>query len=78
MKEKIKWIFIIATLAVIGGGLFYWYEWRPNKIRKECVKIVNSQDDGFNPEKFATEYSRKTYFDEIGYKKCLREKGISE
>jgi len=21
----------------VGGGLFYWYEWRPSQIRKRCA-----------------------------------------
>jgi hypothetical protein len=29
---------IIILIALIGGGLFYWFEWRLKQIREECSK----------------------------------------
>jgi len=38
MKYKaINWI-IIGTIIVIISGLFYWYEWRPSEVRKNCYR----------------------------------------
>ena len=43
--EKIKEYkgIIILTLVVFGGA-FYWYEWRPTQIRKECSAVRNMMD----------------------------------
>lgn len=32
-----KYWWIIITILVTGLS-FYWYEWRPTQIRKECAK----------------------------------------
>jgi len=51
MKETIKiflkhnWfkiILIIIVLKVVGGA-FYWYEWRPSQIRKDCYNIARDK-----------------------------------
>lgn len=31
---------VILVLFCIVGFLFYWYEWRPTQIRKECAKLA--------------------------------------
>ena len=33
MKEK---IILGVIILLILGGAFYWFEWRPTQIRKEC------------------------------------------
>ncbi|KKU81028.1 MAG: hypothetical protein UY07_C0027G0009 [Parcubacteria group bacterium GW2011_GWA1_47_8] len=41
--EKIKeYKGIIILILVVLGGAFYWYEWRPTQIRKDCFNT--SQD----------------------------------
>jgi hypothetical protein len=37
-KPKINLQFLFLVL-IIAGGLFYWYEYRPTKIRQECSWI---------------------------------------
>jgi len=39
--EKLKqyWLIIVIVLVVFGG-LFYWFQWRPSQIRKECSKFT--------------------------------------
>ncbi len=35
--EKLKeYKLIIILVLVVLGGAFYWYEWRPSQIKKEC------------------------------------------
>ena len=35
--EKIKqYKFIILIVIIILGFAFYWYEWRPSKIKQQC------------------------------------------
>jgi len=44
-KNWFKVIIIIIILKVIVGS-FYWFEWRPSQIRKECgVGLVSSGPD---------------------------------
>lgn len=57
--------FLIAALL---ASLFYWYEWRPMQIRKNCFESTK--------EKFNEDYSfSRVGFDFI-YKYCLQEKGL--
>jgi hypothetical protein len=68
MKKFIKenW-FKLAILLVIAG-LFYWHEWRPSEIKKDCFFI----------SKEGASYMRVTYSNEINfiYENCLRENGL--
>jgi len=36
--NSLFWGVLIASVAV---GWFYWYQWRPSKIRGECSKVSN-------------------------------------
>ena len=62
----------IATLLliIIGVGWFYWYEWRPSQIRKDCYNSVIT-----NP--FSTESEQKNEF-ESQYQNCLHENGLEK
>jgi len=48
MNEQIKnWLKtnwfkagLLIILIICIGGAFYWYEWRPNQIRKECADVL--------------------------------------
>jgi len=44
MKEKIKKYWWIIIIVLFVGGIFYWYEWRPNQIRKMCQRKIEKQD----------------------------------
>jgi len=36
-KSSLATLVVIIILAIAGGGLiFYWFEYRPTQIRKEC------------------------------------------
>ena len=37
MQTKTILIVVLAVLVVIAGA-FYWYEYRPSQIRKECYR----------------------------------------
>lgn len=43
---------IILLVVVILGGLFYWYEWRPSRIRTTCYWQSRVSDIGVNEYKF--------------------------
>ncbi|HBV58401.1 MAG TPA: hypothetical protein DEB73_04065 [Candidatus Magasanikbacteria bacterium] len=59
-KSRWYWLIVLVVILILGG-LFYWYEWRPIKIRQECFKIsqVSSQN-----------------ITDINYKNCLRWSGL--
>ena len=69
MKKFIEenWFKIIILLVIVG--LFYWYEWRPNQIIKQCnyeaVEKAKSIKDG--------NQAIKIY--DARYQSCLRENG---
>jgi hypothetical protein len=61
--NKNKW-FILAI--VIIAAAFYWYEWRPARIEKECNEAV-----------LKTIWDNKANnYSEEGYKACVRSGGI--
>lgn len=40
--EKIKeYKGIIILILIVLAGAFYWYEWRPYSIKKDCIKTSN-------------------------------------
>jgi len=73
MKYQIKIKGIVAIcisallLIIIGAGWFYWYEWRPTQIRKECSKICQG-----------LEFLGRNCKIEIEYQNCLYERGINK
>lgn len=34
----------LVTLLFISGAVFYWYEWRPAKIKHDCSWVKRHQD----------------------------------
>lgn len=59
---------IVISIIIIIGITFYWYEWRPSQILKECswVRVVEPQKEAITKE--MAEKSKEEY-DE-----CIREK----
>lgn len=41
LAEKYKW-FLLVILII--GGAFYWYEWRPVKIKHDCSWVERHAD----------------------------------
>jgi len=48
MKEKIKKYWWVIIIVVVISSAFYWYEWRPSQIRKECVQQILESAKGKN------------------------------
>lgn len=86
MKEFVKknWFkaIFIFMVVIIVTGLFYWYEWRPNEIRKNCnSQVLNKIHDIYSNQPntivgfvFEQEMIDNGY--ESLYKQCLREDGL--
>jgi len=71
-------IIILALAALVGGGLFYWYEWRPAKVKQECAarsKTVKREQAG-GAGVFSRRQIRKEVLDDDKYELCLRERGL--
>ena len=75
MKKFIKenWfkMSIVFITIIILTGLFYWYEYRPSEIKKDCHNIA-SASIGKGIEAFS--FGQNLY--EGRYQKCLRENGL--
>ena len=68
MEKFLKYWLIILLAAIVLGGLFYWYEWRPISIIKNCersARITESENMGLI-----------SY--ETAYKGCLRFFGLNK
>lgn len=61
-------IFLIAALV---GGWFYWFQWRPTKIRRDCAKQAALTVSGFGK---ATTEGQNRYG--LFYETCLNQKGL--
>lgn len=70
--KKIYTIILPLVLFIISFA-FYWYEYRPTKIRKYCNTEVQSTRIGSFNEFRAVQ---SNYDD--NYKKCLRDNGLEK
>jgi hypothetical protein len=72
--EKIKqYKFIILIVILLLGFSFYWFEWRPAQIRKECnIKALQQTDEG----KGLFKNTEAITFYNFTYALCLHEKGL--
>ena len=68
MKKK---IILGAIIFLILSGAFYWFQWRPAQIRKECSRFINLKVIGSWRTHSAEEK-------ELDYKECLREHGLEK
>lgn len=62
--KQYKYIILITLMVLVFG--FYWFEWRPAHIRRECSKTKNLFDS----------YLKETAQFDNNYKNCLRENGL--
>lgn len=72
-KNWVKIIVIVFVLILIGGT-FYWFQWRPAQIRKECGQrknfcIVNYDDN---------DTYKCLILEQIRYRDCLMSNGLEE
>lgn len=73
MKKPIYLITTILLLVIIFS--FYWYEWRPSQIKKECYH--KAYDKALDLSAFGEEaVESQKQENEFKYKNCLREKGL--
>lgn len=78
-KKNKNVLLTIVGVAIIAGGLFYWFQWRPSEIRKECSKIaldgaIKEHKSDYPYETRTGIYSNKAY--NSYYDICLQRKGL--
>ena len=77
LKENWFKVSFLAVVIVVIGGSFYWFQWRPQKIRIEC------NDSAFRGSMESLDVSTQTQSGRMDlkykfYKDCLRYSGIEE
>lgn len=68
--KKPNTIIVITVGVVFFCAIFYWYEWRPSEIRKECNQIALSKQT-----ENLTLLGKQAHYD-YDFKACLNEKGL--
>jgi len=75
MKKFVKENWFKIVILLILASLFFWYEWRPVQIKKECFKKASD----FSTETMDKQEGSIDSFDKIYdfmYKNCLRKEGL--
>lgn len=67
--KRPKVLFALILLAILGLA-FYWYEWRPNEIRKDCATHARQDASGLGAP------TRELRKDLYGF--CILEQGLEE
>lgn len=71
MKEKLEKYKYVILAVLILATTFYWYEWRPTQIRKDCY-------DKAQGGSYLSELAKsQTAIDKI-YQNCLRSNGLEK
>ena len=65
---------LAILVLLILGSWFYWFQYRPSKIRAECAEKAKE----FIRDSKDLSFSEGIAGYELVYKNCLRSKGISE
>ncbi|GAG29038.1 unnamed protein product [marine sediment metagenome] len=85
IKENKKKLCLILLGLLLLAGWFYWFQWRPTKIRSYCHNRANEKatltskksdllDALYPPEESENKISTKDYI--FLYDACLHQKGL--
>jgi hypothetical protein len=72
---KNKKLFILIAIVLIAGW-FYWFQYRPSKIKSYCSWAVMWDDKGPKCSNNRNRNSEKSECYDLNYKNCLHEKGL--
>lgn len=76
--KKNNWIIIILVVVALLGGWFYWSQWRPSTIRKNCAEEIKSNAPVTLNYRYGIKHNSiddKQYEDRI-FTACMRAKGL--
>jgi len=89
MKKILKYILSGLGILAVLVGAFYWYEWRPSSIRKECYTLsgekakdllkIKSELSGY--DKYKKEIEKGLFLkadQDSNYADCLNENGLEK
>ena len=79
MKKLIEYKYIILVVVVILGFAFYWYSYRPEKIKKHCYYISAELKENLLPDADLTSsdsYSLASETAKTNYYSCLSASGL--
>lgn len=75
---KLNWILIVIVI-LIAVGWFYWFQWKPSQITKNChIKAQNQAVDDYTQirwENFQEKNYKANDYDRR-YKDCMRANGF--
>jgi len=88
MEEKNKIVYLICITALIVLSVaFYWFEWRPSRIRENCMQLVQQgkfseetvDSGGGNLQQYLASRGLlpKGTVDNL-YLQCVRSKGLKD
>lgn len=72
MSKKMKIVHGLVILVILGGA-FYWFQWRPSQIRKECYN--SAIKNPFNI--YNSESERRANLNFV-YGNCLKRNGLEK
>ena len=89
MEKQSKYIPFVLIMLILAG-LFYWFEWRPTQIRKECYKQAEAEEKAYleltkaslptktiNGPTYLNLHPRDKTLEE-NYRDCLLQNGLSK
>lgn len=73
---KYRWLLLVAVLI---AAWFYWYEWRPSQIRKDCDEAASKPSEEFSVGERVVDITGtgKQELIEKKYMNCLRSRGLN-
>ena len=69
---------LVIFLIIILAGCFYWFEYRPSQIRRECIKGADAKVKSYSLLPFNNSYEKQSQRSYEYYRNCLRERGMKE
>ena len=71
-----KFILIISLIVIILGLAFYWFQLRPNQIKKDCSRFLTGLPSRAPSNSGGRLTAIGSNSGEEAYKKCLSENGL--
>lgn len=67
----------MIVILILTGGWFYWFQFRPSKIKRSCNSWAGNQSGYDNVKGMSSNIIdlKKQKYDAI-YQTCIREKGL--
>ncbi len=74
---KVKILFIIIAFIILGAS-FYWYSWRPEKIRKDCSTLSTKLNAEWSASHLGSTMEDFNKNFDAFYIRCLEKNGLQK